>query len=301
MRTKQVLRKYVRRTVFGVSLWIVASASATAVELFHIHGLGFSADGKRLYVPAHYGLVLYEDGRWRRASGQEHDYMGFVTTREAMYSSGHPAQGSNLVNPFGLMKSRDQGATWMNLGMQGEADFHVLAASHDTGVVFVNNLGPNSRISWTGLAVTSDDGKTWQRPKQAGFPTQPIAIAVHPKRTMLVAAAAEDGLFLSQDGGNTFEHRIGRIGVYGLWFDLDGQSLWYGGIAFSPFLAKLDLSTQKTQYFELPEIGRDAVAYIAQNPINKNEYAIATFGRDVYLSSEGGKKWRQLARQGETL
>src|SRR3546814_19465798 len=45
----------------------------------------------------------------------EHDYMGFATTREAFYSSGHPAAGSNLINPFGLIKSTDAGKTWRQL------------------------------------------------------------------------------------------------------------------------------------------------------------------------------------------
>jgi hypothetical protein len=29
-------------------------------------------------------------------------------------------------------------------------------------------------------------------------------------------------------------------------------------------------------------------------------YAIATFERDVYLSTDGGKRWQEIARKGET-
>jgi hypothetical protein len=42
------------------------------------------------------------------------------------------------------------------------------------------------------------------------------------------------------------------------------------------------------------------VAYIAQNPANGKEYAIATFTRDVYLSKDGGRTWKQIAAHGET-
>jgi len=42
------------------------------------------------------------------------------------------------------------------------------------------------------------------------------------------------------------------------------------------------------------------VAYIAQNPANRKEYAIATFTRDVYLSNDGGGTWKQIAAHGET-
>jgi hypothetical protein len=45
---------------------------------------------------------------------------------------------------------------------------------------------------------------------------------------------------------------------------------------------------------------KDAVAYIAQNPAKKNECAIATFTRDVYLSSDAGRTWKQIAAHAET-
>lgn len=273
--------------------------NAHAVELFHVHGVSFSADGKTLYVPAHYGLVLYENGMWRKAEGLEHDYMGFAATRSALYSSGHPAQGSSLVNPFGLLKSIDGGKTWKQLGMMGEADFHVLGTSYNTGTVYVFNMAPNSKIKWEGLASTSDDGATWRRLKQAGAPAQPIAIAAHPSDANQVAIAAESGLYVSGDGGDSFDQKVGKVNVYSVWFDLNKKWLWYGGTAFSPFLAKLNFETGKTEFVALPDLGRDAIAYITQNPKSLDEYVIATFGRSVYLTSNSGASWKQIAREGQ--
>ena len=43
------------------------------------------------------------------------------------------------------------------------------------------------------------------------------------------------------------------------------------------------------------------MAYIAQNPANRNEYAVATFERNVYLTKDQGKTWTQIANQGQTL
>lgn len=45
---------------------------------------------------------------------------------------------------------------------------------------------------------------------------------------------------------------------------------------------------------------KDAVAYIAQNPVSRSEYAIATLRRDVYLSKDGGRKWTTIAQDGNT-
>ncbi len=87
-----------------------------AFTLPHIHGLGFSSDGKQLMVPAHVGLFIVSDGTWRRGDGPQHDYMGFAVSDDGFYSSGHPAPSAGgLANPLGLVKSTDGGKTLTNL------------------------------------------------------------------------------------------------------------------------------------------------------------------------------------------
>src|SRR5439155_1069662 len=83
-----------------------------------------------------------ENGKWSKAPGPQHDYMGFSATSKHLYSSGHPAPGSGLVNPFGLIRSRDGGKTWDKLGLEGETDFHVLATSWHTNAIYVWNPAP---------------------------------------------------------------------------------------------------------------------------------------------------------------
>ena len=87
-------------------------ALAEEISLMHVHGLSYSADGRQLLVPSHHGLAVYSDGRWSKAPGPQHDYMGFAGSGTALYSSGHPAPGTGLVNPFGVIKSVDGGRTW---------------------------------------------------------------------------------------------------------------------------------------------------------------------------------------------
>jgi hypothetical protein len=50
----------------------------------------------------------------------------------------------------------------------------------------------------------------------------------------------------------------------------------------------------------LPRIQDDAVGFLAQNPVAPKEYAIATYQRDVYVSKDGGRSWKQIARRGQT-
>src|SRR5436189_25135 len=185
--------------IYGVAIMLAAGMIGTAhaqdsVTLMHVHGLSYSADGKRLMIPSHHGVAVYEKGKWSKAPGPQHDYMGFSATSKHLYSSGHPAPGSGLVNPFGLIRSRDGGKTWDKLGLEGETDFHVLATSWHTNAIYVWNPAPQVK---------------------------------------------------------------------------------------------------------LPPLTKDAVGYIAQNPVARSEYAIATFGRSVYLSKDAGRTWTAIAERGQ--
>jgi hypothetical protein len=147
----------------ALSLLFAATASTAAAQsitLHHVHGLAYSGDGKRLMIPSHHGLAIFENGRWSKAPGPAHDYMGFTATAKHLYSSGHPAPGSGLVNPFGVIRSRDGGKTWEKLGMEGETDFHLLAAGWNTNAIYVWNPEPSSRLKSPGLHFTLNDGFT---------------------------------------------------------------------------------------------------------------------------------------------
>jgi len=58
------------------------------------------------------------------------------------------------------------------------------------------------------------------------------------------------------------------------------------------------LAGGKASAVALPPLGDDAVAYIAQNAVNPKEFAIATFERSVYVSTDTGKTWKQIADRG---
>ena len=109
------------------NLLMPAHADAQSITLRHVHGLAYSADGKQIFIPSHNGLAVHSDGRWSMAPGPAHDYMGFSATQQFFYSSGHPAPNLGLVDPFGLIRSKDGGKTWDKLGLEGESDFHLLA------------------------------------------------------------------------------------------------------------------------------------------------------------------------------
>ena len=278
-----------------------APALAAEVSLHHVHGLAYSSDGKKLFVPSHYGLAVYEGGKWSKAAGPEHDYMGFAVTKDAFYSSGHPAPGSGLKNPFGLIRSRDQGKTWDSLGLMGEADFHQMAAGWASNTVYVHNSHPNSRMPQRGIYVTGNSGIIWRHAAARGLAGELIALAPHPTRAEIVAAATRSGLYLSRDRGESFSALVtGRV-VTAATFALDGAHLWFASHAGAARHERLDWNKPSADTVALPAFeARDAVGYIAQNPARPDEWAIASFGRDVYVSRDRGKTWNTIARRGAT-
>jgi photosystem II stability/assembly factor-like uncharacterized protein len=285
-------------SAFAFAIAMSAGYAGAQVTLVHVHGLAYSSDGARLIIPSHFGLAIYENGKWSKAPGPEHDYMGFSATASHLYSSGHPAAGSGLVNPFGLLRSKDAGKTWTKLGLEGESDFHVMATSWNTDAVFVWNAAPNSRMRQAGLHFSRDDGATWQRVSARGLVGVPYGIAVHPDDPKTVAAATPEGVFRSSDAGETFL-RVAQAQGTTVFFDLDGKRLWYGTFEGDARLQRAQAGG-KPERVALPPLTQDAVAFVAQNPARRNEYAIATFNRDVYLSKDAGRTWAPIARRGET-
>ena len=274
--------------------------AASPVKLTHVHGLNYSADGKKVFIPSHHGLAIYSEGHWSKAKGPAHDYMGFSVTKDAFYSSGHPAPGSPLKNPFGLIKSLDGGETWDKLGLMGESDFHLLATGYETNVVYVLNHAPNSRMDRPGLYYTADDGKKWNFAKKQGVNGNVTGIGAHPSDSNVVAVGTNAGLYLSKDKGDHFQPIKNGMQILSIFFELDQKHLWFSGFDGRVSLTRLNLETKKTEAITIPPMERDAVAYIAQNPVNHKEFTIATFKKDVYQSFDQGKTWKQIAKAGNT-
>jgi photosystem II stability/assembly factor-like uncharacterized protein len=292
---------FITAALIGVfaNVLLPARADAQSVTLHHVHGLAYSADGKQLFVPSHDGLAIYNAGHWSKAVGPQHDYMGFTATKGRFYSSGHPAPDSGLKNPFGLIVSGDGGRTWEKRGLEGESDFHVLAASYETNAVYVYNPERNSRMDRPGIYYTLNDGFSWTRAQAQGLTSAVHAIAVHPSNPKTVAVVAKEGLFLSTDNGEHFE-RLAAGQALAAFFELDGEHLVYSMHDGAARLYRHSLKSRSRTEIPLPSLTRDAVSYIAQNPADRAGYAIATFERSIFLSRDMGKNWTQIARNGQT-
>jgi len=267
--------------------------------LLHVHGLAYSADGRDLLVPNHTGLARFRDGGWSEVAGPIHDFAGFSLTERAIYASGHPAPGSDLPNPLGLVKSIDGGASWTTLALGGEADFHILAAGYRSNSIYVLNVEPNSAMSRVGLHHSTDDGKTWRYRAGRGVQGNGFALAAHPIDPATVAVVTDKGLFLSRDAGESFKRFDGRLAATAVTFELDGQKLRFAR-AIRRQMVSAALDSRSRTIVLLPPIGLDYVTHIAQSPTSPRTFAIATDRRHVYVTtSNAGRTWRQIAKDGD--
>ncbi|MEO8142810.1 MAG: F510_1955 family glycosylhydrolase [Betaproteobacteria bacterium] len=299
MERKMCFHGFARSLAAIVLASIGVAAAQGPVKLTHVHGLSYSPDGKQLMIPSHHGIAVYEGGRWSKAPGPLHDYMGFSATAGNIYSSGHPAPGSSAVNPFGLIRSRDGGKTWEKLGLEGETDFHLLATGWNTNVIYVWNPAPSARMPQSGLHFSGSDGFAWKKPAAEKLEGEPRALAVHPDDRATVAVATTKGIFLSRDWGEHFTPAAAGVEGLAVFFDLDGKHLWYGAFDGRPRLARVALADGKARQIALPPLERDAVSHIAQNPVRRAEYAIATFGRSVFISRDSAAAWKAIAERGD--
>ncbi|MDV2581927.1 F510_1955 family glycosylhydrolase [Alkalibacillus haloalkaliphilus] len=285
------------------SIWFIqGSDSRDGVTFTHIHGLGFSESGE-LLVAAHDGLNIKES-EWYMADDRPlHDYMGFSVYDSGFYSSGHPEPGSDLDDPLGLVHSADQGQTLDVLGFYGEIDFHRLTVGYYTEDILLFNPQNHSNLGEIGFYYSTNQGESWDEVEANGLESVQITnvhnpevdIAVHPEEEGVFAVSSLDGVYISDDYGQTFEQISDIPGGVAVAFDFNNQLVVS---TVSSDLIMVDLDTFESESMAAPPTNEDIINYIANDPSDSEVYAVASFIPNqpdenlfIYMTEDGGKSW----------
>ncbi|MFA1641228.1 F510_1955 family glycosylhydrolase [Chryseomicrobium imtechense] len=267
-------------------------------ELNHVHGMGYAGEENGLYFASHTGPKIYRDGEWFETADNFYDYMGFNAVDEGFYSSGHPSADSDLPNPLGIQRSIDGGETLEEIAFQGETDFHAMAVGYNSHDIFLLNPAKNSLLE-AGFYKSNDKGESWEPVKAEGLNGEVTALALHPTDSNFVAAATAAGVYFSQDGGEVFE-AITAGNETGTAVHFTEDQLYFGSYGTAAALVKYTMENEELEPVDTPDLSQDAIAFIAQNPMDGMELAIYTFEGNAYLSEDGLQTWKTLLEEGKT-
>ena len=162
----------------------------------HVHGLGYDATRKILYLATHTGMFALPDGaaKAKRIGDTHQDTMGFTLVGpDLILGSGHPDLRQELPSHLGLIKSTDRGRTWTPVSLLGEADFHVLRSQGKTVYGFDSS---NER-----LLASNDSGRSWRK---RSTPEALLDLAVDPSDPQHLLASGGAVLYRSRDAGLTW-------------------------------------------------------------------------------------------------
>jgi hypothetical protein len=280
-----------RRGVARTAVWVAASvvaaagigatarllesneASAPEPGPVHVHALGVNPADGALFIATHTGLFRLgaDEKRAQRVGDRHQDTMGFtVVGADHFVGSGHPDLRDELPPLLGLIESQDAGKTWTSISLLGEADFHALRAS---GGRVIGYDATGGRV-----LISDDGGRNWA----SGRPPEPLVdLIADPTSAERLLAAGESRLFISSNGGKTWNEREQGTGLLAwpqrdrlylldaggrLWLSLDGGKRWQGR----------------------GEIGGRAAAILA---VDAHSLFAATHVGEIKHSRDGGMTW----------
>lgn len=312
MKGKLFMKKYKIIIAFLMVISILSACNSKGNEEFsyknvknnkidHIHGLGFINEGSEFVIATHLGLYKYGKEGWKEANSQKHDYMGFQTVKDGFISSGHPEEGSEYKNPLGIIKSKDNGATFERLAFYGEIDFHYLAAGYDSNTIYVFNETQTAGLN-KGLNYSINNGATWKKVAMNGFTSDTISnLAAHPINKDLIAIGSKDGVFISNNYGEDFTLLYNDKMV--TYVTLSEKGGYYSNFENDTAHLKSFLyENNNEKEVQLPENGKiNPIASIAVNPKNQKEIVIITFNNDIYLTKDNGGNWVKLSSNGKLI
>lgn len=269
----------------------------TSGKIEHIHGIGYPGNLSGITIATHNGLKVYQNGRWMATIGQNNDYMGFQAVQDGFYSSGHPEQGSDLKNPLGLVKSQDGGETLENIAFYGESDFHYLAVGYNSHSMYLFNEQANDKLK-TGFYYSTDEGESWKKSKLNGLSAPASMFAVHPDKESVIAISTKEGIFLSTDYGNTFNPFSDKVETSAV--TVGAEDVIYSYIKDTKQgLMKQSLATNEKVDIKIPALNADdSIMYVAQNPKNPSEIVFITMKSNIFVTTDDGKTWKQIANKG---
>ena len=247
------------------------SASAQTLDsVTHIHHI--KATGNKVLVLTHEGLYeLVGKNNMKLVGKDRFDVMGFTSLGNVLVASGHPAVGSKMPNPIGVLKSLDSGLTWKAVSLVGKVDFHFLEGAGS------DLYGADSQSG--NLMYSADSGKSWSSLGANNF----TDIAVSPDMSGMALAIKGSKLLLTKNAFKSTKELKSTLKITQIeWRDsglyaLSGTSLYMS--------SNLGNSWKKLNTF------KGATGILSAS----DQLILVTVGSDIYTSKNEDKSFRKIS------
>jgi len=209
----------------------------------------------------------------------------------------HPGALLAATSNAQIFRSEDSGESWKALPFPGQlrATLHALAVDQRNPGVYLVGLSSQTP-QYSGIMRTSDSGLTWKRVPVPGL-IAVWSIAIWPQDSRVIAAGGENGLWLTHDGGETWEratpwHDAELTPIVALTFDPWDSRILYAG---TPHLAwkTADGGTTWQSIHDGMLDDSDIFSILVDDRRRRRVFAATCGG--IYRSLEGGAGWTRLS------
>ncbi len=170
-----------------IAIALNSSANAATFDsVSHIHHIKLM--GNKVLVLTHEGLYELISEKNMKLIGEEKiDVMGLASLGKVLVASGHPAVGSKMPDPIGLIKSTDGGLKWESVSLLGKVDFHFLEGA-GTDLYGADSQSGN-------LLYSANSGRSW---RSLGVNTY-TDIAISPTKSGTAVAIKDSKLLITDN------------------------------------------------------------------------------------------------------
>lgn len=281
----------------GLSVWLIysvrsaGSGNRPAVSFAGVSGSGYTEDGKKLWIASSSGIVAYENGIWKKES-----------------SSQNPAGSRFLPVKNGYIQISPDGTEGQQKTLAGQKETAFRISGAENGGAWAAGYATSAlyRLKENGnrviLSFSDDGGKTWIQRRLNGIRGSINAVAAHPRNTAAFAVATTRGLFLTANGGRSFQTILGGQNVSCVAYGFGAKvSLLAGTIGQQTGLYSIIPSAGKAINLDMGSVESDRLVLIVASPVHDQESVVLTNGGDAYSTTNGGQNWVVMAQKGRTL
>jgi hypothetical protein len=254
-----------------VMLSLNSSAKAeTLNSVSHIHHVKVIEN--KVHVLTHEGLFELVGKNDMKLVGKDRiDVMGFTSLGKVLVASGHPAVGSKMLNPIGVVKSIDGGLTWKAVSLVGKVDFHFLEGAGS------DLYGADSQSG--NLMYSADSGNTW---KSLGANTF-TDIAVSPEMSGMAIAIKSSELILTKNAFKSTTKMKNNLKITQLEWRNSGLYATSGKTLFK--------STNSGKTWTKLNTFKGALGILSAS----DQLMLVTVGPDIYTSTNSGESFKKIS------